>query len=71
MLLHQVARQGGLGPVGDAVPDRASYMLTRAGIDEARIWRVEGAADRMPRNAADPKAPENRRIEILLQGSPG
>ncbi|WP_331294312.1 MULTISPECIES: hypothetical protein [Methylobacterium] len=49
----------------------ASYMLTRAGIDEARIWRVEGAADRMPRNAADPKAPENRRIEILLQGSPG
>ncbi|SDA11542.1 chemotaxis protein MotB [Methylobacterium sp. UNC378MF] len=49
----------------------ASYMLTRAGLDEARIWRVEGAADRTPRNAADPKAPENRRIEILLQGSPG
>ena len=49
----------------------AAYMLTRAGIDQARIWRVEGAADRTPRNAADPKAPENRRIEILLQGSPG
>ncbi|MGE8129495.1 MotB family protein [Methylobacterium sp. NPDC080182] len=49
----------------------AAYMLTRAGIDEARIWRVEGAADRTPRNAADPNAPENRRIEILLQGSPG
>ncbi|WP_342108218.1 MotB family protein [Methylobacterium sp. SI9] len=49
----------------------ASYMLTRAGIGEGRIWRVEGAADRMPRNAADPKAPENRRIEILLQGAPG
>jgi chemotaxis protein MotB len=49
----------------------ASYMLTRAGLDEARIWRVEGAADRTPRNTADPKAPENRRIEILLQGSPG
>jgi chemotaxis protein MotB len=49
----------------------ASYMLTRAGLDEARIWRVEGAADRTPRNAGDPKAPENRRIEILLQGSPG
>lgn len=46
-------------------------MLTRAGIGEGRIWRVEGAADRMPRNAADPKAPENRRIEILLQGAPG
>jgi chemotaxis protein MotB len=49
----------------------AAYMLTRAGIDQARIWRIEGAADRAPRNAADPKAPENRRIEILLQGSPG
>jgi chemotaxis protein MotB len=49
----------------------ASYMLTRAGIGEGRIWRVEGAADRTPRNAADPKAPENRRIEILLQGAPG
>ncbi|MGH1589930.1 hypothetical protein ACRBEV_18310 [Methylobacterium phyllosphaerae] len=45
-------------------------MLTRAGIDESRIWRVEGAADRTPRNAADPKALENRRIEILLQGIP-
>ena len=49
----------------------ASYMLTRAGLDEGRILRVEGAAERSPRNAADPKAPENRRIEILLQGSPG
>ncbi|MCJ2140913.1 MotB family protein [Methylobacterium sp. E-066] len=49
----------------------ASYMLTRAGIDEARIARIEGAADRMPRNTADPKAPENRRIEILLQGASG
>jgi len=48
-----------------------SYMLTRAGIAEGRIWRVEGAADRTPRNTADPKAPENRRIEILLQGTPG
>jgi chemotaxis protein MotB len=49
----------------------ASYMLTRAGLDEGRIWLVEGAAARSPRNAADPKAPENRRIEILLQGNPG
>lgn len=49
----------------------ASYMLTRAGIDEGRIARIEGAADRMPRNTTDPKAPENRRIEILLQGAPG
>ncbi|MCJ2135171.1 hypothetical protein MKK69_14090 [Methylobacterium sp. J-026] len=50
---------------------RPSYMLTRAGIGEGRIWRVEGASDRMPRNPTDPKAPENRRIEILLQASPG
>lgn len=49
----------------------ASYMLTRAGVDEGRIARIEGAADRMPRNTTDPKAPENRRIEILLQGAPG
>jgi chemotaxis protein MotB len=49
----------------------AAYMLTRAGLDDGRIWRVEGAAERSPRNAADPKAPENRRIEILLQGSAG
>ncbi len=42
----------------------ASYMLTRAGVDEGRIARIEGAADRMPRNTTDPKAPENRRIEI-------
>lgn len=49
----------------------AAYMLARAGLDEGRIWRVEGAAARSPRNAADPKAPENRRIEILLQGNPG
>ncbi|SDN41353.1 chemotaxis protein MotB [Methylobacterium phyllostachyos] len=49
----------------------ASYMLTRAGIAESRIWRIEGAADRTPRNTADSKAPENRRIEILLQGAPG
>lgn len=53
------------------LPSMASYMLTRAGIDEARITRIEGAADRMPRNIADPKAPENRRIEILLQGASG
>jgi chemotaxis protein MotB len=46
-------------------------MLTRAGVADGRIWRVEGAADRTPRNAADPKAPENRRIEILLQDAPG
>lgn len=44
----------------------ARYMLLQAGLDEARIRRIEGVADREPRNASDPQAPENRRIEILI-----
>ncbi|WP_232631144.1 MotB family protein [Methylobacterium sp. Leaf118] len=48
----------------------ASYMLVRGGVDEARVERIEGYADRQPRVAADPKAAENRRIEILLRGLP-
>ncbi|MBF9232611.1 MotB family protein [Microvirga alba] len=45
----------------------ASYMLVRGGIDEARIERVEGHADRSLKSASDPKAAINRRIEILLR----
>jgi len=45
----------------------AAYMLIRGGIDEARIARVEGHADRSLRNSSDANAAENRRIEILLQ----
>lgn len=45
----------------------ARYMLIRGGLDERRIWRVEGVADREPHNSADPQAAENRRIEILLE----
>ncbi|KQT53586.1 hypothetical protein ASG52_05590 [Methylobacterium sp. Leaf456] len=48
----------------------ASYMLVRGGVDEARVERIEGYADRQPRTPADPKAAENRRIEILLRGLP-
>jgi chemotaxis protein MotB len=44
----------------------ARYMLLRAGLNEQRIQRIEGVADREPRNAADPQAAENRRIEILI-----
>lgn len=44
----------------------AHYMLVRGGLDESRIRRVEGLADRDPKNPGDPQAPENRRIEILL-----
>lgn len=45
----------------------AYYMLVRGGVDEKRIERVEGHADRSLKNAADPNAAENRRIEILLR----
>jgi chemotaxis protein MotB len=45
----------------------AYYMLTRGGVPEARIQRVEGAADRSLRDPARPLAAENRRIEILLR----
>jgi chemotaxis protein MotB len=48
----------------------ASYMLVRGGVPDARLERIEGYADRQPRNPADPKAAENRRIEILLRGRP-
>ena len=44
----------------------AKYMLTRGGLDESRIRRIEGLADRDPKVPEDPQAPENRRIEILL-----
>ena len=44
----------------------ARYMLVRGGLDEKRIVRIEGVADREPRNPEDPQAAENRRIEILL-----
>ncbi len=45
----------------------ALYMLVRGGLDENRIVRVEGHADRDPKIPADPKADQNRRVEILLQ----
>lgn len=44
----------------------ARYMLIRGGVPEGRIRRVEGVADLEPRNARDPQAPENRRIEIFI-----
>jgi chemotaxis protein MotB len=47
----------------------AAYMLMRGKLDEKRIERIEGHADRALRNTADPLAAENRRIEILLRRS--
>lgn len=43
------------------------YMLARGGLDEKRVAKIEGFADRNLKNTADPNAPENRRIEILLK----
>jgi chemotaxis protein MotB len=45
----------------------AYYMLVRGGIDEKRVERIEGYADRELKVPSDPEAAENRRIEILLE----
>jgi chemotaxis protein MotB len=42
-------------------------MLVRGGVDEKRVDRIEGHADRNLRNSTDINAAENRRIEILLK----
>lgn len=45
----------------------AYYMLVRGGLDQQRVERIEGHADRDLKIAADPNAASNRRIEILLR----
>jgi chemotaxis protein MotB len=45
----------------------ARDVLLRAGLADSRVARVEGYAERSPKVATDPTAPENRRIEILLR----
>ncbi|WP_102830620.1 flagellar motor protein MotB [Bartonella bovis] len=45
----------------------AYYMLVRGGLDEKRILRVEGYADRDLKNKQDPYASENRRISIFVR----
>ena len=45
----------------------AYYMLVRGGIPETRFEKIEGYADHWLKNAGDPEAPENRRIEILIR----
>jgi len=53
--------------------DRAQiawHMLQRGGLEARRLERIEGHADRLLRNKADPGAAENRRIEILLKAAP-
>lgn len=45
----------------------AYYMLVRGGLDQQRVERIEGYADRALKVASDPNAAQNRRIEILLR----
>ena len=45
----------------------ARDLLVRNRLDASRIETIEGHADRRLKNANDPNAPENRRIEILLR----
>ena len=45
----------------------AHYMLVRGGVDEQRIEKIEGYADRRLKTPQDPMAAANRRIEILLR----
>jgi chemotaxis protein MotB len=45
----------------------ALYMLVRGGLDEKRVVKIEGVADRDLKNTGDANAPQNRRIEILLR----
>jgi chemotaxis protein MotB len=45
----------------------AYYMLTRGGAPAARFTRVEGYADRAPRDPGHPLAAVNRRLEILIE----
>lgn len=49
----------------------AYFMLTRAGIDQARVSQISGFADRRLKFPKDPFNPGNRRIEILLQANAG
>jgi chemotaxis protein MotB len=55
--------------LSSARADMAHYMLVRGGLDDQRIDRIEGYADRRPKNPKDPGSAENRRIEILLRES--
>ena len=45
----------------------AFYILVRGGMDEKRIDRIEGHADRHLKNPKQPEGPENRRIEIVIR----
>lgn len=45
----------------------AYHMLIRGGLDARRIDRIEGYADRRPKDPGDPLAAPNRRIELVIR----
>lgn len=50
--------------------DRANAtrrVMIAAGVSPSRVARISGLADTLPLNAKDPRAPENRRISVLLE----
>ena len=46
--------------------DITRQIITKKGVDEKRIARIEGVADREPFVASDPLDPRNRRISITV-----
>jgi len=47
--------------------DVTRQIITKKGVDEKRISRIEGVADKEPFVASDPLDPRNRRISITVQ----
>jgi chemotaxis protein MotB len=57
--------------LSEARAQMAYYMLVRGGLEEKRVDRIEGYADRRLKKPDNPEAAENRRIEILLRKDKG
>ncbi len=57
--------------LSEARAQMAYYMLVRGGLEEKRVERIEGYADRRLKKSDNPEAAENRRIEILLRKDKG
>ena len=55
--------------LSEARAQMAYYMLVRGGLEQKRVVKIEGAADRQLKAPNDPLAAENRRIEIFLRKS--
>src|SRR5260370_717373 len=53
--------------LSEARAQMAYYMLVRGGLEEKRVERIEGYADRRLKKSDNPEAAAKRRIEILLR----